>query len=188
VTNDSLPGILRASDLIGQLADINYIKKIPRLYTEFQQIGADTELGYHSPADLRESYPMFFWGMLSPYIDASLEYLNVTQEGKSWLASLHAHVFIKEHTLHSVQKSPRLSFANKATSDTRIRSDRYAFAHGTVAAKAQPAPSPDVIEHQANEDQAIFAARISCTAHAQAGLGVANSRKQSGSATRGCST
>jgi hypothetical protein len=99
VTNDSLPGILRASDLIGQLADINYLKKIPRLFNEFQETGSNDQLGYTSHADLRESYPRFFWGMVSPFIDSAMAYLDVTQEGKSWVASLHAHVFVEEHKL-----------------------------------------------------------------------------------------
>ena len=99
VTNDSLPGILRASDLIGQLADINHLRKIPRLFTEFEETGSSVELGYASPADLRESYPRFFWDMVSPYIDDALQYLSITQEGKAWVANLHAHVFVEEHKL-----------------------------------------------------------------------------------------
>jgi hypothetical protein len=108
VTNDSLPGILRASDLIGQLADVNYLKKIPRLFTEFQETGSNEDLGYATHADLRESYPRFFWGMVSPYIDASLRYLNVTQEGKSWVASLHSHIFVEEHKLLGEGRTVRM--------------------------------------------------------------------------------
>lgn len=104
VANDSLPGILRASDLIGQLADLNYLKKTPRLFTEFQEIGSNESFGYANPADLRESYPRFFWKMVSPYIDASLAYLEVTQEGKSWIASLYSHIFVEEHRLQAAEK------------------------------------------------------------------------------------
>ena len=103
VANNSLPGILRASDLIGQLADLNYLKKTPRLYTEFQEIGSNEELGYRNPADLRESYPRFFWKMVSPYIDDAIAYLEVTQEGKSWIASLYAHIFVEEHRLQKAE-------------------------------------------------------------------------------------
>ena len=123
VTNDSLPGILRASDLIGQLADINYLKKIPRLFTEFQETGSNVELGYETPADLRESYPRFFWGMVSPYIDESLEYLQVTQEGKSWIASLHAHVFVEEHKLQQAEgkRKPQLGIDIRRRSGKAVR-------------------------------------------------------------------
>lgn len=99
VPNDSLPGILRASDLIGQLADINYLRKTPRLFTEFQETGSNERFGYKSPADLRESYPRFFWEMVSPYIDSSMSYLRVTQEGKAWIANLFAQIFVEEHKM-----------------------------------------------------------------------------------------
>src|SRR5580765_5065701 len=35
-----LPGLLRAADLIGQLADINYLRKTSALFTEFRETGA----------------------------------------------------------------------------------------------------------------------------------------------------
>jgi hypothetical protein len=97
--NHTLPGLLRASDLIGQLADRDYLRKIPRLFVEFEENGANKKLGYQTPADLRENYPRFFWSMVSPYIDVALRYLVVSQEGKSWVASLYSHVFIEEHKL-----------------------------------------------------------------------------------------
>jgi len=97
--NHTLHGLLRASDLIGQLADRDYLRKIPRLFVEFEENGANQKLGYETSADLRENYPKFFWSMVSPYIDVALGYLKVTQEGKSWVASLYSHVFIEEHKL-----------------------------------------------------------------------------------------
>ena len=33
------PGLLRAADLIGQLADINYLRKISALFAEFRETG-----------------------------------------------------------------------------------------------------------------------------------------------------
>ncbi len=91
------PGLVRAADLIGQLADVNYPRKIPSLFAEFQEIGANERLGYHSSADLRRSYPGFFWNAVRPYIGDALHYLRVTQEGKLWIANLYAHVFSEEH-------------------------------------------------------------------------------------------
>jgi hypothetical protein len=35
--------------------------------------------------------------MVSVYIDEPLEYLRVSQESNSWIASLRAHVFAEEH-------------------------------------------------------------------------------------------
>jgi hypothetical protein len=91
------PGLVRAADLIGQLADINYLRKVPALFAEFQETGTADRLGYKSSADLRAAYPGFFWNVVKPYIHDGLRYLRVTQEGKQWIANLYAHVFSEEH-------------------------------------------------------------------------------------------
>lgn len=91
------PSLLRAADLIGQLADIGYERKQAALFHEFQETGTADVLGFKSPGDLRNSYPQFFWGAVSPYINDALHYLSVTQEGKQWIANLFAHVFAQEH-------------------------------------------------------------------------------------------
>ena len=92
------PGLIRAADLIGQMADTNYIRKIPALFTEFSETGAAEKLGYKSPADLRKAYPGFFWHVVKPYITDAMRCLRVTQEGKQWLANLYSHVFAEEHS------------------------------------------------------------------------------------------
>ena len=91
------PGLLRAADLIGQLADINYLRKTPALFAEFQETGAIEKLGYQTSDDLRAAYPAFFWQAVRPYIGDALRYLRVTQEGKQWVSNLYAHVFSEEH-------------------------------------------------------------------------------------------
>ena len=82
----TFPGLVRAADLIGQLADINYLRKQPALFNEFRETGASEKLGYKSVADLRDSYPDFFWQTLRPYIGEALRHLRLTQEGKQWVA------------------------------------------------------------------------------------------------------
>ncbi|HEY6334435.1 MAG TPA: Npun_R2479 family HD domain-containing metalloprotein [Alphaproteobacteria bacterium] len=91
------PGLVRASDLAGQLADIDYLRKVPALFSEFQETGTAAKLGYRSSADLRAAYPSFFWNVVNHYIADALRYLRVTQEGKQWIANLYAHVFSVEH-------------------------------------------------------------------------------------------
>jgi hypothetical protein len=91
------PGLLRAADLIGQLADINYLRKTAALYHEFRETGMAEKLGYASPADLRASYPQFFWNVVRPFIGDALRYLRVTQDGQLWIANLYANVFSTEH-------------------------------------------------------------------------------------------
>ena len=92
------PGLLRAADLIGQLADPNYLRKSAALFNEFRETGVSQKLKYNSPADLRANYPHFFWKVVRPYIGDALRYLRVTQEGQQWLANLYANVFSTEHS------------------------------------------------------------------------------------------
>jgi hypothetical protein len=94
---DDFPGLLRAADLIGQLADINFLRKTAALFTELRETGTSKKLNYNSPADLRANYPHFFWQMVQPYILDALRYLRVTQEGQQWVANLYANVFLMEH-------------------------------------------------------------------------------------------
>jgi hypothetical protein len=90
-------GLLRAADLIGQLADPDYLRNQTALFYEFLEVGIAQKLGYTSPADLTDSYPRFFWEKVEPYIGDRLRYLALTQEGRQWTANLYAQVFAVEH-------------------------------------------------------------------------------------------
>jgi len=94
---DDYPGLVRAADLIGQLASPNHMRKFPALFYEFEETGVNVTLGYKHPGDLRTNYPAFFWKVVRPYIQDGLRHLRVTQLGKQWIANLHAHVFAVEH-------------------------------------------------------------------------------------------
>jgi hypothetical protein len=96
-STDDFPGLVRAADLIGQLADINYLRKQAALFSEFRETGICNKLNYKTVADLRANYPDFFWKTVRPYIGDALRYLRVTQEGQQWIANLYAHVFSIEH-------------------------------------------------------------------------------------------
>ncbi|MEZ4525511.1 MAG: hypothetical protein R2941_06270 [Desulfobacterales bacterium] len=91
------PGLLRAADFIGQLGDPDYLRKIPALFYEFEETGANKYCGYKNPGDMRRSYAKFYWNVVLPYIQDALRYLRVTQEGKQWISNLHSHVFTVEH-------------------------------------------------------------------------------------------
>jgi hypothetical protein len=93
------PGLVRAADLIGQLADPYYLDKLPALFQEFAENGTNKVLGYKHPKDLRASYPGFFWNVVYSYIEPSLSYLEFTQAGKQILTNLFANVFIVEREL-----------------------------------------------------------------------------------------
>ncbi len=91
------PGLTRAADLIGQLSDPRYLKKIPALFYEFEETGANKILGYKSPEDLRKNYPIFYWNGVFNYIQPALRYLELTILGKQVIANLYANVFRVEH-------------------------------------------------------------------------------------------
>ncbi|MFO1090941.1 MAG: metal-dependent phosphohydrolase [Hyphomicrobiales bacterium] len=91
--NQPLEGLLvRAADLVGQLGDPNYLRKANALYWEFYETGIAAHLGYHSPADVIESYPEFFWRAAHPHIRIAERYLEVTDSGRGWLAHLESNV------------------------------------------------------------------------------------------------
>jgi hypothetical protein len=92
------PGLARAADLIGQLSDPRYLQKIPALFYEFEETGANKTLGYRTPGDLRQNYPSFYWNVVFPYIQPALHYLELTFEGKQIVANLYANVFRVEHS------------------------------------------------------------------------------------------
>ncbi|HKI73780.1 MAG TPA: hypothetical protein VJ998_04020 [Pseudomonadales bacterium] len=91
------PGLIRAADLIGQLADPQYFRKIAALFAEFKETGQAAKMGYTTAADLRAGYPKFFWEQVSPFITEGLRFLRRTQEGQAWVANLYANVFTEEH-------------------------------------------------------------------------------------------
>ena len=49
-----------AADLIGQLADPLYPRKLNALFHEFAETGTNERLGYKSPADLVDHIRAFF--------------------------------------------------------------------------------------------------------------------------------
>ena len=90
--SDPLAELVRAADLIGQLGDPNRLQKCSALFKEFEEIGLNAKLGYRRPEDLRNDNTSFYWKIVSPYIQRALVYLNLTQEGRLWIANLQANV------------------------------------------------------------------------------------------------
>src|SRR6202051_438558 len=79
--HDSIePKLVQAADLIGQLGDPMYSRKANALYSEFEEIGMNRQLGYSSPADVIDKYPTFFWNSVSTHIEDGIKYLKGLQE------------------------------------------------------------------------------------------------------------
>ena len=94
---DTEAGLVRAADLIGQLGDPLYPRKLNALFYEFAEIGINEKLGSSSPADVAENYPRFFWSKVEPHISDAIRYLELTMEGRQWVAQLYGNVFSIEH-------------------------------------------------------------------------------------------
>lgn len=89
---DSLSALVRAADLIGQMADPGYPRKQSRLFTEFQETGDADRLGVASADGLRERFPVFFYEQVFPYLSSALTYLALTEDGREWRDRLYRHV------------------------------------------------------------------------------------------------
>ncbi len=97
-------GLVRASDLIGQLSDPRYLKKIGALYYEFEETGVNKSLNYKNPGDLRRNYSKFYWQGVFPYIKDALNYLSLTQQGKQIISNLYSNVFVVEHEMEQEEQ------------------------------------------------------------------------------------
>jgi hypothetical protein len=103
---DTEAALVRAGDLIGQLGDPLYPRKLNALYQEFAENGINEKLGYSSPDDMVERYPQFYWSKVERYIGDALRYLEMTMEGKQWTVTLYGHIFAIEH--HRERMGPQL--------------------------------------------------------------------------------
>ena len=90
---DTEAALVRAADLIGQLADPFYHRKINALYAEFCETGMNVELGVETPSCLVAVYPKFFKSQVEPYIQTALSYLELTTEGKQWISNLYSNLY-----------------------------------------------------------------------------------------------
>ena len=115
--SDDFPGLIRAADLIGQLGDPQYHRKISSLFAEFKETGQAAKMGYTTAADLREGYPKFFWEVVTPFISEGVRLLRRTQEGQKWVANLYANVFTEEH------EAPAYGPERRESSDRRNEPD-----------------------------------------------------------------
>ena len=106
---DSEAALVRAADLIGQLADPFYHRKINALYAEMCETGVAKACHYESAADMADKYPEFFAKEVAPYIGPALGYLELTTEGKQWIANLDSNLSQVEHRLRRIGPFPGAS-------------------------------------------------------------------------------
>jgi hypothetical protein len=106
MATDSEAALVRAADLIGQLGDPLYPRKLNALFHEFAELGVNQVLGYETPADVADHYPLFFWSKVEPFLGEAVHALGLTAEGRQWLASLYSHVCVIEHGRRSIGPAP----------------------------------------------------------------------------------
>jgi len=100
------PGLVRAADLIGQLGDPRYLKKIPALFYEFEETGFNKTTGYKTPGDLLKHYPEFYWHGVYPYIGDAVRYLSLTPEGQQITNSLYGNLSVAERHGRNASRRP----------------------------------------------------------------------------------
>ncbi len=103
---DTEAALVRAADLIGQLGDPLYPRKLNALFHEFEELGINKTLGYGTPADMADHYPRFFWAKVEPFLGDAVHALNMTAEGRLWLANLYSHVCVIEHGRRAMGPNP----------------------------------------------------------------------------------
>ncbi len=103
---DGEGALVRAADLIGQMGDPFYHNKSNALYAEFVECGTAHALSYETPADLTDKYPEFFWTNVEPFIGPAINYLRLTNDGKSWIANMNSNIFLAENGNHHMGPYP----------------------------------------------------------------------------------
>lgn len=98
--------LVRAADLIGQLGDPFYHRKINALFVEFAETGAADHLGVKTPSDLITLYPAFFKSQVEPYIGPALGYLELTTDGKQWISNLYSNLYHAHERPHCLGPFP----------------------------------------------------------------------------------
>jgi len=91
------PGLLRAAQIIGMVADPDFLLKLTPLFLELKEIGQHEALGYADVAALRARYPNLFWTHFAPHLGRATRYLRATDDGRQWLANMNAHLLSEEH-------------------------------------------------------------------------------------------
>ncbi|MEL7348969.1 MAG: metal-dependent phosphohydrolase [Pseudomonadota bacterium] len=98
--NDHEPGLMRAADLIGQLADPLYPRKVAALYAEFVETGEASRMGYRNAQDIWAGFPDFFAEQVAPHVGAARGYLSRSEEGNLWLESLERNLALARRASH----------------------------------------------------------------------------------------
>lgn len=93
---DDFAALVRSADLLGQMADPLYMKKLSRLFAEFLENGEAARQGFSTVGQLRATFPDFFQSQVKPFVGNGLRYLKRSQDGQQWLANLSRHLHAQD--------------------------------------------------------------------------------------------
>lgn len=90
------PGLLRGAQVLGMVADPNFLLKLNALFLELKEVGEHEILGYPDVIALRACYPSLFHTVLAPHSERAVLCLRETENGRQWLANMNAHLLTEE--------------------------------------------------------------------------------------------
>ena len=94
-------GLLRAAHLIGAIADPDFDVKTKPLLVELEESGMTKLLGFSDIAAFRAGFQDLFWLTMYPLVADGLKLLELTGEGREFVAHLHAHLLVEKRALKS---------------------------------------------------------------------------------------
>ena len=91
------PGLLRAAHLIGSIADPDFDIKTKPLMVELEESGMTRLLGYSDIEKFRLGFHDMFWNTMYPLVADGMKLLDMTGDGREFVAHLHAHLLVESH-------------------------------------------------------------------------------------------
>lgn len=96
VPSPGWPGLLRGAQVLGMVADPNFLLKLNALFLELKEVGEHEILGYPDAVAMRSFYPSLFHTVLAPHSARAVLCLRETENGRQWLANMNAHLLTEE--------------------------------------------------------------------------------------------
>lgn len=92
-----IPALMLDAHLIGILANPRFVSRLTPFFLELQESGMAERMGLTDRTAFHADYPSHFWTAFAPRIQQGMELLAYTGAGRTWLATLRAHVLRREH-------------------------------------------------------------------------------------------
>lgn len=84
----SEPALLRAADLIGQIGDPLYSRKLTNLFYEMSELGSAEAHRYQRPGDMVSGFREFYRTLVAPVLGPAIAHLEKSKSGQGWVQRL----------------------------------------------------------------------------------------------------